>query len=313
MRREMLRERVPLWWVEIFWVFPPLPFSVCVCVHVSSCLWSSAGRCVYAVRKGHSICPLIIAVCVWCDCCSNSIINVLRSRRVSPFLFAPSSVIRNGGSLCSWHTQGARSKSVYSVVHSIYRRTMFNLGWRVTVDAATTVCGCTGTLRFCWVRPVFPVESRLMWDIISSLRCLHYVSVRWTEKKSRGCIFPHMCVYPLVHPVNGHLINGCHSDGLYSVLNCSCSHTHAFTLLCVMSCNDMWPVYWCLYCEVWCVCLWCCVIKVLLCPYIVIVANLCGCQVLYNHRYVENYSVESFEPHFLSLPQNFGNFISFCH
>lgn len=38
MRREMLRERVPLWWVEIFWVFPPLPFSVCVCVHVSSCL-----------------------------------------------------------------------------------------------------------------------------------------------------------------------------------------------------------------------------------------------------------------------------------
>lgn len=32
MRREMLSERVPLWWVEIFWVFPPLPFSVCVCV-----------------------------------------------------------------------------------------------------------------------------------------------------------------------------------------------------------------------------------------------------------------------------------------
>lgn len=56
------------------------------------------------------------------------------------------------------------------------------------------------------------------------------------------------------------------------------------------------------------VCVFDAVIKVLLCPHIVIVANLCGCQVLYNHRYVENYPIESFEPHFLSLTPNFGHF-----
>lgn len=61
------------------------------------------------------------------------------------------------------------------------------------------------------------------------------------------------------------------------------------------------------------VCVFDAVIKVPLCPHIVIVANLFGCQVLYNHRYVENYPVESFQTHFLYLPQNFGYFISFWH
>lgn len=69
--------------------------------------------------------------------------------------------------------------------------------------------------------------------ILTAVSSLRECEMDRKEKKGRGCIFPHICVCPLVHPVNGHLINGCHSDGLYSVLSCSCSHTHAFTLLCV--------------------------------------------------------------------------------
>ncbi len=106
-------------WVEIFWVCILHCHFLPPCVCVSSCLWGSAGRCVYPVRKGHSICPLLMDACAWCDCCSISIINVPRSRRASPSLFTLASVTRNGGSLYSWHSQGVGSKSVYSPLREV--------------------------------------------------------------------------------------------------------------------------------------------------------------------------------------------------
>lgn len=71
---------------EFFWVC----ILHCLFRRLCVCLWCSAGRCmcVCAVRTGHSFCPLVMDGFTWCDCCSISIINAFRSRRVSLF-FSP--------------------------------------------------------------------------------------------------------------------------------------------------------------------------------------------------------------------------------
>lgn len=143
-------------------MYPPLPFSGSVCAVVFVKLsWAVCVCCQKGAQflSSTDYCRLSLV----CDCCSISIINVLRSRRVSPFLFEPS---------LSSGTEDPSIRGIprvwdqnlfirlYRFTWSLYkgetdcvfkRDVIFRLACdsRCISATATTVCGCTGTLRFC--------------------------------------------------------------------------------------------------------------------------------------------------------------------